>query len=170
MSGSCLKCKNTLVQGFDENEEKFITNKICPDCKSDIQCNQGPTKISELLDFFELPVIAINKDRQVIAANTHALNLTNKSLDESLFMLGGDFMNCKHSILSEGCGNTDHCITCAVSHCIAMTHETGIGFNKIKTHLHTRDGEIEKKLKITITTELQNDIALLRIDEIINYQ
>lgn len=55
---------------------------------------------------------------------------------------------------------------CAIKNCVSKTHDTGIGFNKIVADLSIINEDNEVDLKICLSTELVNDLALVRFDDV----
>ncbi|MBN2104037.1 hypothetical protein JW835_08370 [bacterium] len=82
--------------------------------------------------------------------------------------MGGDAMECVYARLPGGCGNTIHCKTCTIRNSVTETFNTGKSLRKVPAYLDQMQDESVKEIKFLISTEMVNDIVLLRIDEIIN--
>ncbi len=99
------------------------THGICPDCFIPLLKDNGGLSYDQYLETFDRPVMVVDSERRIAAANEAALRMMEKSIERVMGMLGGDAMECRYSILPGGCGRTTHCQTCTIRNLVLKTLE-----------------------------------------------
>ncbi|MCL4692646.1 MAG: hypothetical protein KJ060_09070 [Candidatus Hydrogenedentes bacterium] len=164
MKSVCAWCNTVLADG-DASEPRPITHGIC------LQCAQGfladlAEPMRDFLDRLGVPVLVIDSGAVVRNANAQACELLGKDLGGIQDHRPGDVVECIHSSEPGGCGRQLHCQSCTIRKIVLETHATGRSFNRVPAYpdLQTRDGI--KRSRVEISSELVNDLVLLRIHEI----
>lgn len=120
----CAYCKKDL--GFKEPmESNLISHGMCPGCYSYFQNQLNGLKLGEYLDRFETPVLVVDDNVRVIAANQEMAKLLNKPERDVCGLLGGDVLECQNARLPGGCGRSIHCKTCTIRIMVGKTIESG---------------------------------------------
>ena len=122
----CSYCRKHLRGEVDPNG--LISHGICSECNQNLVEQAQLQSLDDFLKNHALPVVIVNSDRRVRAANELARNLVQKG-EESYGVLGGEFLECIHAKLPEGCGNTIHCSGCTIRRAVqqATKGENQIG-------------------------------------------
>ena len=94
----------------------------------------------EYLETFDVPVVIVDSERRIAAANQAALRMIEKPIDRVVGMLGGEALKCLHSKLPEGCGRTIHCETCSIRNLILKTIEKRISHHNELVSIETESG------------------------------
>ena len=103
------------------------THGICPDCLEHVLRQQGEQSFDAYLDQFDAPVLIIDGQGRVAAANGAALELLNKPYQRVQGMLGGEAMECAWARLPGGCGQTIHCASCTIRNLVMETLKNKYG-------------------------------------------
>ena len=109
----CSYCNKRMPDKAPINDDS-TSHTICPDCFNYFKQQWTGMPLEEYLDNFDLPVIIVDSDARVVAANEEASALTGKPRQEVFGLLGGSALECSYSRLPEGCGKTVHCETCTL--------------------------------------------------------
>lgn len=143
-----------------------VSHGICDDCKDQLQ-NKNKTSLSTFLDYLDIPVFLINYEGRVIKANERAKQCFDKEFSSEDPLLAGEAVECIHSKLPAGCGNTVHCQSCAIRDCIVKTFETREGQINIAATLIYEVRATVKDARILISTEFIENVVYLNIRELV---
>lgn len=127
-------------QPFDNRK---LTYGICLDCYVPTSLSTSGFSYEEYLETFDNPTIIVSLDNTILAANQKAQAMLGKPLNILLGMRNGDALDCPHSKLREGCGETIHCETCTIRTLILKTMELGISFHNELVSVEQKDGRRE---------------------------
>lgn len=113
-----------------------------------IRSNQQTTS---LLNGIPMPILILNKERQMVFGNQTFLHLMKISkIDHYLGMRFGEIIACPSSIKgTDGCGTSQKCSSCGVLKSILNCNETGYGTEEITLH----DSE-STVLNLKVTSEI----------------
>lgn len=163
----CAWCNKDLMAKEEYASEGGISHGICSQCAIKVT-NFEPRTIKQLLDYVHEPVFVIDSDGTVKTANQGGLEMLGKGMTEIENELGGDAFECSYSGVEGGCGNTEHCKTCAIRNIVMDTLSTGQGYINVPAFqsINTSDGT--RILRFYISTEKVEECILLRIDEVID--
>ncbi len=142
-------------------EDDRISHSMCEACFEHFDKQWGGQRLGEYLDQFDLPVLAVDGDRRVVAANQAMAEFLGKSEREIFGLLGGEAIECVHSRLPEGCGQTVHCKACAIRLTVQATLDTGAPKTRIPAYL-TRE-QADKRLYIS--TELRDGAVIVTVED-----
>jgi len=163
----CAWCKaamGTVEGSFDARYP--VTHGICERCAHALAENMGLKSFQEFLDGLEIPVLLLDNDVRVLAANRQAKDALGKELPKIVGYKSGDVIECRYARVSGGCGNTVHCRGCTIRNSVAKTHLTGEPCLGVPAYPDVQVGAEVKTLRLKITTEKVGDCVLMRIDEI----
>jgi len=98
---------------------------MCPACIEHFVRQWKGLDLDEYLNNFEKPVFVVDSDRRLIACNRPAEKSMGWDMEAVRGLRTGEFMECGHARLPEGCGQTIHCRDCQLRISIKETMETG---------------------------------------------
>jgi PAS domain-containing protein len=117
------------------------THGICPECYVALmQQNQG-LSYDEYLETFDVPVLVVDAERRIAAANQAALAMIGQPVERVVGLLGGEAMECLHARLPGGCGGTIHCETCTIKNLVMRTLEQRTSFHNEVVSMLTERGK-----------------------------
>jgi transcriptional regulator of aromatic amino acid metabolism len=144
------------------SEESNITEGICTACSGKLSGN-------ELLDAIDTPVLLMQGNpRQVISANTKALRLFNKELQDIEGHRGGEVFNCVHSFTEAGCGKDVNCENCKIKNTIVDTFTMNQPHSGVSAPLQIRKPGGTTTCLLQVSTQKIGDLALVRVDRFEN--
>lgn len=117
--------------------------------------------MNDFMDTFAFPVFVVNEGGEIQMANWWAQRLVNKGWSELEECRIGEVVECAYSTLSGGCGQTIHCLGCAIRRTVMATFETGKEFVRVPASLHIGEGVV----RYTISTRRMGNMVLLSINE-----
>jgi len=162
----CSRCKRELITPAKQSRARVISQSICKGCWIQIWSERLRSS-SEIVDTFDSPILLLDNNMRIQAANARARKILDKPLADIKNLLPGDAIECVNARLPNGCGRTIHCQACALRKALEMTIKTGVGVEKSPAYKDTyqRDGSILRQFYY-ISTEKMEDFILLRIDEV----
>lgn len=102
--------------------------------------------------------------RQVVAANTKALQLFEKELHQVQGHRGGEVFDCIHSFTDAGCGKDANCEHCPVKSAIVDTLTNATPHHAVSATLRViKPGGVASR-SIQISTEKMGELALVTIE------
>ena len=137
------------------------THGICPDCLEHVLCQQRESSFDEYLEQFGAPILIVDGQGRIAAANGAALSLLSKPYRRVQGLLGGEAMDCAWARLPGGCGQTIHCAACTVRKLVMETmHDRQRRRRRV---FMTREEEIVDML---ITTMYHENTVRILIEEV----
>jgi len=106
-------------------EDDTLSHGICSKCSEHFIRQWKGLDLCEYLKAFSWPVFVVDVDRRLIACNEPAEKALGWDMGAMRGLKTGEFMECAHARLPEGCGKTVHCRDCQLRISIAETIETG---------------------------------------------
>jgi PAS domain-containing protein len=159
----CSYCE-ALIRTVESNLSG-VSHAVCRNCLPKLIKDLGQP-LSEFVDELRIPILVVQKDMRVVAANAAARRLSPEPLEELAGLLCGEVIGCGHSRESEGCGRTVHCLSCAIRKSVARTIETGEPCHDVPAYPDVGLMSGEREIHFRISTEKKGDFVLLRIDRI----
>jgi len=144
-------------------EDDRVTHTMCKECSEHFTKQWSGLKLGRYLDDFDAPVIAVDEDGRLVAANQQMADMLGKPQREVAGFLGGEAMECVFARLPEGCGRTIHCKTCTIRKNVMATMETGESHVRVPAHLDRDDGRIH----FLISTHKKDTFIQLVIEEVV---
>ena len=136
------------------------THTMCPECLAHFEPQWKGQSLSEYLNQFDAPVLAVNAEGRLVAANSRAAQLLGKRCEDLVGLLGGDATECVNARLPEGCGNTVHCQRCTIRRTVTETMTTGESFTELPAYVDRKDGRIH----FLISTKREGDFVRLTVE------
>lgn len=166
MKKVCAWCRKELGSTNSRaGSGNVITHGICGNCKDNLSFQMG-VELGVFLDSLKLPVVMVDRGGTIVTANDQARTLLRKGLPEIEGYKGGEVFECAYARLPEGCGKTVHCSGCTIRRTVMETFDTGRSYLKVPATLNRKTPENPEKIKMLISTEILDDLVLLRIDKI----
>jgi PAS domain-containing protein len=144
-------------------EDTSLTHSMCPTCYEHYNRMWEGLSLGEYLDDFEQPVIIVEGEGRVVAANQAMADMLGKSDREMYGFLGGEAMECDYARLPEGCGRTVHCKTCTIRNVVDKVRETGKSLVRQPAFLNRRDG----RLDLIISAYKINSVVRVVIEQVL---
>lgn len=165
MKSVCAWCNTVLADGGASAESRPITHGMCLQCAQEFLADLAEP-MRDFLDRLGVPVLVVDSGAVVRNANAQACELLGKDLAGIQDHRPGEVVECIHSSAPGGCGRQLHCQSCTIRKIVLETHATGRSFKRVPAYpdLQTCDGV--KRTRVEISSELVNDLVLLRIHEI----
>ena len=135
---------------------------MCEDCYDHMMRQLNGMTFDEYLEGFEFPVVLVNNEGRLAAANNRALEMLDKPLERVNGFLGGEALECAYARLKEGCGNTVHCPACTIRELVNKTRDENTSFDDQQVFLTTDNG----KLSMMVSTSNVNGMVRMVIREI----
>jgi len=117
-------CREVLSE-IEPLESDAVTHGICKSCRERFEPQWLGLDLGGYLDQFEAPVLVVNRERRVIAANRALTAMLGRSEAEHRGLLGGEAMECAYAAAPQGCGGEVHCRTCSIRRLVQDTIDTG---------------------------------------------
>lgn len=161
----CAWCKKELSPREDRGTEQEITHGICSLCALKFT-SSIPRNLKDLLDMIREPVLLLDAQAVVKAANESGLQLLGKELAAIEEHPGGEVLECSYSRLPEGCGHTVHCKTCAIRNILMDTLTSDHGYTRVPAFQRICTPAGERIMRYYLSTEKVGEKILLRIDDV----
>ncbi len=113
MISICSYCRQVIGEKAPY-ENKAISHGICEACLDFHMPKITEMNLSDHLEQYAVPVIMVDEEGRVIGINSAMTGFLQTTRDQSLGLLGGELLQCRHACLPEGCGHTIHCGTCTI--------------------------------------------------------
>jgi PAS domain-containing protein len=160
----CAWCKRVIGERSDPSlADRLVSHGICDTCARLVE-EYEPVRLGALLDRFEGPVLLIDAEGRVIAGNANASRVLDKAPANLCGRLGGEVIECVHSLEDGGCGKTVHCTGCTIRGTVRHTLETGESRWGVEAYQHVFTPTGVERMRVLITTERWCGRVLLRID------
>ena len=156
----CSFCRADLGEK-EPLEVDVVTHGMCDACADHFGRQWAGLGLGEYLDRFDRPVLAVNQDGRVVAANQAMADMLGKSDRRVFGLLGGEAMDCRYARLPEGCGSTVHCKTCTVRNTVTEVLETGEPREGVSAYVDRGD----RRVGLTISAYKRDRFVLLVVDE-----
>ena len=143
----CSYCHGTIRE--DASGGSFdVSHSMCLPCADHFERLWSGMSMSEYLDGLPQPVLVVNAEGRVVAANQKLATLFGRARAEMRGLLGGEALACVHSRLPEGCGKTVHCRECTIRRAVTRVAETGEAQERIPAYLETNEGRVELRISV----------------------
>jgi hypothetical protein len=157
----CAWCNQTLSAGQPGDA---VSHGICPEC-ANLLLRQRRFTLEQLLEQFDMPVIALDADATALCANRAAARTLATKADLIKGKLMGDVIECIHAESPEGCGRTIHCSGCTIRRMVTATHQDGRSRRGVKANQSVRRAGEATSVRYWISTRKIGDVVLLTIED-----
>jgi PAS domain-containing protein len=165
MKKVCAWCNKQLSQDVGQSDD-MISHGICNDCRDYFFSPQGPPSFAKFLDMLDVPVLVVDDDVKVVAANEKARSLLGKSSDDLADMYLGEAIECPYARLPGGCGSTVHCRSCAIRLTVLDTYLTGRSNYDVQAYKDVCFDGGTRNISFLISTVKSGEFVYLKIHEI----
>lgn len=160
MKTVCSFCTTVIIPGTSPDDP--VNHGVCKSCFTQIMNDHG-FNAKKFLDLFDAPVLLVDDEVNVLAANHLALSLTQKPLEMVRGKLGGEVLDCINAFIDGGCGTTHFCSDCVFRASVNETFVTGQPTTNRPATLCRRDKGTEGKISMLVSTRKDGDIVLLQL-------
>lgn len=160
MKTVCSFCAAVIREGTGPDDE--VSHGVCPSCHQKILSQYG-FDARKFLELFDAPVLLVDDDARVLAANHLALSLTGRSAAAAHRRYCGDVLECVNACLEKGCGKTQFCPDCIFRNSVTETYTTGRPVTDRPATLCRRRVGGDGKVRMLVSTRKDGDAVLLRL-------
>lgn len=165
MSIRCAWCNTELTPDEAAGlSGRRIARPLCVNCAENFVFQMG-VPLQTFLDSLPAPILVVDNNVEVQAANRLGLELLGKDHHQVLKKLGGIVFECAYARLPEGCGRTVHCSGCAIRRSVYHTYETGESLHEVPATLAYGGHDNPQRAELVISTEKMGEVVLLRVDK-----
>lgn len=143
----CSYCRQ-VIREAPRSGACEVSHGMCARCGEYFARLWGGMELSEYLDTLPCPVIVVNGDGRVVAANQKIATLFGRERAELRGLLGGEAMACVYSRLPEGCGRTLHCRECTIRRAVTQVAGTGGRLQRVPAYLDTDGGRVSLRISV----------------------
>ena len=154
MKTVCAWCTAVIEEG----EGPQVSHGLCQPCRMSMAV-RDQVSLQRFLNAFDFPVIVLNESLKPVAVNRSGSSLCKQVEADSTI---GGVIECAHSRLPGGCGNTVHCSGCVIRNTLNETTKTGRAFSRVPARLTTT--EEVSLLVSTIKTDMS--AVLLKLEKV----
>jgi len=159
----CTFCGRVVKAGLSPDDP--VSHGVCTECHDRILADFGfDTK--KFLDQLDLPVLLVDGETRVLAANTPALVLMGKKNMMIRGTLCGDALACINARKPKGCGKTDVCPDCGFRESVRETYTTGRPVNRRAAVLIRQDGATLTNIPFLVSTRKDGNVVMLRLEPV----
>lgn len=166
MQRKCAWCDKSLAPDHNANKpERLISHGICIDCaRKMFETMSEP--MQEFLDKFPGPVLVMDPEENVLAANHRAIEISAVAPDQIRGMKCGNVLKCQQAEKSEGCSRSDKCRRCVMLQAMRYSHSTGLPKVRIPAspEFEWLDG---RRTVIYVSSEKIGDLVILTLEELV---
>jgi PAS domain-containing protein len=138
----CSYCRKKIGEKEPINDDS-VSHGMCQECYDYYKEQVNGLPLDKFLDRFEVPLLVVDKNVRIVAANKMFENLTGRSHRDVFGLLGGEVMECVYARLPEGCGRTAHCLACSIRNTVMATMESEEPQMQVPVKLRRESKEIE---------------------------
>ena len=157
----CSYCKKEMGKKEPFSDET-VSHTICPDCFHYFEEQVDGLPLDRYLDKFDAPILIVDSQARVVAANKMAEDVTGKTGRESFGLLGGEVMECAYARLPEGCGKTVHCEACTIRNTVMAAMESG----EPQMHVPVKLKQADREVEMTISTDKIDGLVRIVIESV----
>ena len=156
----CSYCRKELGEK-EPLEDEGLTHSICPECYDYFREQFTGLPLDKYLDHFDQPVLIVDSNARVVAANRQAQDALGKAEREVAGFLGGEVLECVYAKRPEGCGCTEHCAVCTLRNMVNEIMETGQSVASRNAYLDRED----RKYTLVISARKEEGLVVLTIED-----
>jgi PAS domain-containing protein len=117
MKVRCSYCHRSMGE-IEPLEDPQLSHGMCRDCLEHFAPQWEGLKLDDYLARFSEATVILDADRRLLAANQAGRELLGRDPEGVRGLLPGEFMECEHARLPEGCGKAEHCASCGIHRCL----------------------------------------------------
>jgi len=120
--------------------------------------------MQEFLDRFPGPVLVMDPEENVLAANRKAIEISAVTPDQIRGMKCGNVLKCQQAEEPEGCGRRDKCRSCIMLQAMRYSHSTGLPKTRIPASPEFEWLD-DRRTVIYVSSEKIGDLVILTLEE-----
>lgn len=160
----CAWCGAAIERfGYDQTPDGATSHGLCHGCSSALVWQDEGTTLQRHIDSIPAPVLLIDSENKVLAANARASEILGRRSDSADLTFGQVF-DCVYSHDPEGCGRAIHCVGCVIRKSVAATFNTGQPQVSVPATLSVNSPDQPSAVTFIITTIRTGEFVTLRID------
>lgn len=163
MKTICSFCSTVVRPGTTPDDP--VSHGVCPSCLARIRSHYG-LDARKFLDLLDVPVFLVDRDVNILAANSLALTGLKKNIEMIQGKLCGTVLECINACLPEGCGKTPSCPDCTIRAAVNETWTTGQPVNWRPAVFRRRTNGTEETVSLRVSTQKDGNIVLLRLEPV----
>lgn len=162
----CSHCRK-LIRRLLADDASCVTQShgVCDKCLASI-VEGVDREIVDELDLIPHAVFVVEGDGMVITANAGGRALSVLAEGEITGSLIGDVVGCENAAKAGGCGGQAPCLQCSARESIHHTMTTGRPVLRVKSCPGLNRALGGDRAEILLSTEKQNDLVLLKLEEV----
>jgi PAS domain-containing protein len=121
--------------------------------------------MQEFLDRFPGPVLVMDPEENVLAANQRAIEISAVAPDQIRGMKCGNVLKCQQAEKPEGCSRSDKCRCCIMLQAMRYSHSTGLPRVRIPASPEFEWLGDDKRTVIYVSSEKIGDLVILTLEE-----
>jgi len=145
----CSYCRKELWQEPSQDLDQ-VSHGMCVECYLHFKQQWKGLSLGQYLDQFDFPVVIVDDDVRLVAANQVMADLLNMNGRDVFGLLGGEVMECVYARLPEGCGRTMHCSTCTFRNSVKHTISTKEPLEDVPASIDADDDTVHFKISTRI--------------------
>jgi len=161
MKTICSFCNTVIRPGAVPDDP--VSHGVCKSCYNHILASHG-FNARKFLDMLDTPVLLVDGDVRILAANRLAIAIVNKPIDQMKGKLGGKILECVNAFLPEGCGKTPFCPDCPIRTSVNETFATGHEVMRRPADLCRKIRNTEEHVHLLVSTRKDGNVVLLRLE------
>ncbi len=161
MKTVCSFCDFVISPGTSPDDP--VSHGVCKPCYDRILASHG-FNARKFLDMLDAPVLLVDNDVRILAANTLATTLLNKPIAQIKGKLGGKILDCINAYLPEGCGKTPFCPDCPIRASVNETYATGNAVTRRPAEICRKVKGTEENICLLVTTRKDGNVVLLQLE------
>lgn len=161
MEKICSYCKKNMGD-CEPFGETGISHGMCDTCFASFDNQLDGVSLENYIEKFDLPVLIVNEDARILAANRLAQQTIDKPIRDMIGSHAGNVMECAHARLPEGCGNTVHCLGCTIRNTINEVTKS----NDSRLHVSAVLSQDEKNIDMVLSAEKIDSFIQITIEQI----
>jgi hypothetical protein len=163
----CAWCGVTMERpGYSQAAADKTSHGMCAACSQALALQDSGASLQRHIDTIPIPVVVVNRENTVVAANAKASELLGRKSDAAAHQPFGLIFDCVHSHLPEGCGRSIHCAGCAIRKSVAATFNTGEAQISVPATLTIDHPDQLSDAVFRITTVKKGGLVVMRVDSV----
>lgn len=165
MDTVCAWCNKQIINEGSEItvSQRPVSHGICLECAKRMFAELSES-MNEYLNRFDIPILIIDKNENLVSANDKALKRAGIKPEELKGMRCGDVIECSHATELGRCGKTVHCQSCVIRNSVLYTHSTGKSRVRVPAFPDIQQYDPEQKAQILISTEKVGEMVFIKIE------
>lgn len=158
----CSYCR-THIGETEPLDDARLSHGMCGACAAHFDEVWSARDLTEYLDTFDEPVVAVDPEGRIMASNEAAAAFTGKGTERTTGFMGGEYMECQYARLPEGCGRTVHCAACTIRNTVDRARSTGEAQRRVAAGIDMDGGRV----RLLISTYPESSFVRLVIEEVL---